>query len=306
MKKNIHLVWLIFILSCTVNQNTREEVNEKTQKLPIDIQGHRGARGLYPENSLIGFEKALEMGVTTLELDLCVSKDSQLVVSHEPYFSSEICLKPDGSEIHPDSAQELNMFQMTYEEISAFDCGSKGNDSFPDQAKMKIVKPLLSDVFSLIEKKEMADPVNYNIELKSMEPFDNIYHPTPDVFSDLVYNTINEKIDWSRITIQSFDFRVLQYFHEKYPHVKIALLIENELSWQENLDSLGFTPDIYSCYYKRLDEDNVLAIKYMEMQVIPWTVNNVEEMENLIGLGVDGLITDYPNKAIELVKEKNL
>lgn len=295
MKKLLYLS-ISIVLACNSPQKEKPVSD-------LDIQGHRGARGLYPENSLIGFEKALEMGVTTLELDLCVSQDSQLIVSHEPYFSSTICLYPDGTEIPEDSAQELNMYEMSYEEISGYDCGSKGNPGFPEQKKISTSKPLLTQVFDRIESKDEKSEgkkVRYNIEIKSLEPFDNVYHPSPPVFSDLVYQTINDRIDWSRITIQSFDFRVLQYFNQNYPEVRLALLIENDNSWQDNLDSLGFTPDIYSCYYKHLTVENTEALKYMEMQVIPWTVNNEEDMKKLVKMGVDGLITDYPDRAIEL------
>ena len=107
------------------------------------------------------------------------------------------------------------------------------------------------------------------------------------------------------MTIQSFDFRVLQYFHSAYPQVKLALLIENELPWESNIDSLGFLPQVYSCEFILLDSVVIGQLKAADMQVIPWTVNDTLEMKQLMRWGVDGLITDYPNIAIDLLKRKN-
>jgi glycerophosphoryl diester phosphodiesterase len=295
------------LLAACGTQTERESQTDSPIAVQLDIQGHRGARGLYPENTLEAFAEALKLGVNTLELDLAVTADSQLVVSHEPYISAEICLYPDGSDIPADSAQELNIFQMTYKEAKAFDCGSKYVSKFPDQVKTSTYKPLLTNVIELAEnhasENEVA-PIKFNIELKSLAPYDNIYHPKPADFSNLVYRTVDQRIDWSRVTIQSFDFRILQYFREVYPDVKLALLIENELSWQANIDSLGFTPDIYSCYHVRLNEQLVDEIKKEGMQVIPWTVNEEQRMKQLIGWGVDGIITDYPNIALKLTNEE--
>ena len=188
--------------ACGQTNNTPPVSNQKK----VDIQGHRGARGLMPENSIPGFVHAMELGVSTLELDLCVTKDRKIVVSHEPYFSSDFCLKPDGQSIPPDSAIQHNIYRMTYDEVRAFDCGSKKHASFPEQVKMKVSKPLLSEVFAAVEPAK----VSYNIEIKSMDQYDDEFHPKPGTFSDLVYQEIDGVIPWERITIQSFDFRVLR------------------------------------------------------------------------------------------------
>ncbi len=264
----------------------------------FDLQGHRGARGMYPENSIPGFIYAIDQGVNTLELDLCVTKDHQLVVSHEPVISAEICFDTTENAI-PDSLQmEYNIFKMTYDEVRQFDCGSKGHHRFPNQTKISVNKPLLTDVIDTIAhylKKKKKQSINYNIEIKSKEKFDSLFHPSPKVFSDLVYHHIDQKLNWENVTIQSFDFRVLQYIHETYPHVRLALLIENDLEIKENIDSLGFTPDIYSCYYVLLSQKSVDKCHQLGMKVVPWTVNDAETMKRLISWELDGLITDYPN-----------
>jgi glycerophosphoryl diester phosphodiesterase len=290
---------IVVLFSCT-ESNRASYGDDKV----LDIQGHRGARGLMPENSIPGFIKALEVGVNTLELDLCVTADSQVIVSHEPYFSPDFCLMPDGSEITL-SPQETNIFKMKYSEVKNWDCGSKPHQRFPGQEKMKTYKPLLSEVFSQAEdymsKSRSKNPAAYNIELKSMKGYEGIFHPEPQVFVDLVYKEINGKVPWERVTIQSFDFRILQLFKSKYPDVQLAQLVENDLSWSKNVDSLGFKPDIYSCYYKRLDENIVSDLQQKGIKVIPWTVNEISEMKELIGWGVDGIITDYPDRAIEIL-----
>ncbi|MEM0942007.1 MAG: glycerophosphodiester phosphodiesterase family protein [Bacteroidota bacterium] len=287
--------WILFIIIACTSLNNHKE---------IDIQGHRGARGLAPENSIPAFLMAAQMGVNTLELDLVVSKDGKLVVSHEPYFSPEFCLNPSNEPIPSDSI--INIYELNYDEIQQYDCGSKGNIRFPEQQKISIYKPLLKDVLDSVESffSRKNRRIYYNIELKTKKETDDAFHPNPSVFSDMVYDLISEMGLWERVNIQSFDFRTLQYFHKEYPEVKLALLIENQLSWKQNIDSLGFTPEIYSCYFDLLSEDYVKELQNEGMKVIPWTVNEIHEIEKMISLGVDGIITDYPNKVLTITEEK--
>jgi glycerophosphoryl diester phosphodiesterase len=273
------------------------------QQKSLDWQGHRGCRGLLPENSIPAFKKALDLGVTTLELDVVISKDKQVVVSHDPFFSSEFCLDTAGKSI--DSAQEKqhNLYQYTYEQIKAFDCGSKPHLRFPEQQKMKVYKPLLSEVFTEMEKyrKEKKLPLfSYNIEIKSEPAGDNVYQPGVAEFSQLVYTVIKDHIFTERIILQSFDFRVLRYWKEHYPDFHLAALVENTRSVEKNLADLGFTPQIYSPYYELLTHRVVEKIHQSGMRLIPWTVNTVAEMKKLKAWGVDGIITDYPNRIKEL------
>jgi glycerophosphoryl diester phosphodiesterase len=267
----------------------------------IDIQGHRGARGVYPENTIPAFLYAIEQGVTTLELDVVISADGMVVVSHEPWMSHDICLDSDGNEISRDS-EKWNIYQMPYEEVQQFDCGSLGNKRFPEQQKMKVSKPLLSDMISQAErfmKSNTGFEFDYNIELKSSEKGDGIFHPGPAEFSRLVHDLIDQYLPWRRVVIQSFDFRILKYWNEAYPDVRLAALIENTRSPEANITELGFTPAIYSPYYRLINVENIKYLHEQEVKVIPWTVNEVNDMESLIEMGVDGIITDYPNRAAE-------
>jgi len=277
----------------------------KSQDTSIDVQGHRGARGLYPENTIPAFLKAVELGVNTLELDVVISRDKKVVVSHEPYFSAEICLDPQGEPIPESKDKSLNMYEMPYEQVRRYDCGSKEVARFPQQVKMEVHKPLLKDVFKVVSEKisdlNQERDIRYNIELKSNPDTDKIYHPPPDVFSQIVYHVIDENVSFENVTIQSFDFRILRYWHEHYPGVSLAVLIENNKSIEKNIDKLGFTPDIYSPYFKTLSREKVDRIHNLGMKVIPWTVNEVKAMKKLISWNVDGLITDYPNLLVERV-----
>ncbi|MEM6643799.1 MAG: glycerophosphodiester phosphodiesterase family protein [Bacteroidota bacterium] len=284
---------LIFLAFLLIGCNSLEE------KSDFDLQGHRGARGLLPENSIEGFLLAEQLGVHTLELDLVVSGDSQLVVSHEPYFSPDICLDLDGNLL--DSERKINIFELSYPEIKEYDCGKKKHPKFSEQKKMPTFKPTLQAVFDAV-KSQTTRPIRYNIELKTTRATDGIFHPSIGDFADLVYATISKNELWDRVNIQSFDFRMLQYFREKYPHVSLAVLIENKTSWQTNIDSLGFTPEIYSCYFKLLDTQTVKALQNSGMAVIPWTVNEIADLKKMLKMGVDGLITDYPDRAINLIK----
>lgn len=271
----------------------------------IDIQGHRGARGMKPENTIPAFIYALDQGVTTLELDVVITKDGQVVVSHEPWMSHEICLAPDSTQFSKSKEKDYNIYKMTYDEVKQFDCGSLGNKRFEEQENMAVHKPLLSDVIKAVEwhiKSYTQYEVDYNIEIKSSPKGDNKYHPAPKEFSQIVYNLIDQYLPWDRVIIQSFDFRVLRYWHENYPEVRLAALIENMRSVESNLETLGFDPAIYSPYYKLLSKDKIEALHQRNIKVVPWTVNNPMEMQQLIDWNVDGIITDYPNRAVALLK----
>ena len=266
----------------------------------FDVQGHRGARGLRPENTIPAFILALDTGVTTIEMDLAVTKDKQLVVSHEPWMSAAICLDSSGKSFTAKDEKKFNIYQMTYDQVKQFDCGIKVNNKFPEQQKVNASKPLLYDVITAVEdhiRSYSRYEVDYNIEIKSDKETDNVFHPSPEEFSELVYNFIDEYLPWERIVIQSFDFRVLKYWHEKHPEVRLAALIENPNSVDFNLNELGFTPSIYSPDFRLLTRDKVEYMHQKKMRVIPWTVNEIRDMLSLKGMGVDGFITDYPNRA---------
>jgi glycerophosphoryl diester phosphodiesterase len=286
-----HILFLLLLLTITVT---------KGQYIPkFDVQGHRGARGLKPENTIPAFTTALDYGVTTIELDLAVTKDHQLVVSHEPWMSADICRTPEGDEISQKEEKRYNLYQMSYAEVAHFDCGSKANDQFPQEEHTPLPKPLLQDVIVAVEdhiKSYTRYEVDYNIEIKSWPEGDDKFHPKPAAFSDLVFNLLDQYLPLNRIVIQSFDLRVLKYWHEKYPQVRLSLLVENKSNAQVNLSRLGFNPSVYSPDFKLVSKRMVDYLHRKKIRVIPWTVNEDSDMLTMKALGVDGFITDYPDR----------
>ena len=272
----------------------------------FDIQGHRGARGLAPENTLPAFEVALELGVATLELDTVISADHEVVVSHDPWFSSTICSKPDGEPVTPEEEREHLIYQMPYAAVARFDCGKRGHPEFPRQKAQAAVKPLLRDVIAFSESYalEHARPqVRYNVETKSLPDGDGRLHPAPEIFVELIRNVVEETGIVGRFILQSFDVRTLQVAKQLELPIRLSLLISPGFQTTEGhldagLEDLGFTPDIYSPDFHLVTSDVVEMAHNQGMLVIPWTVNDADDMLRLREMGVDGLITDYPDVAM--------
>lgn len=269
----------------------------------FDWQGHRGARGLLPENTIPAFKKAMELGVNTLELDVVVTADSQIIISHEPWLSHHICRMPDGSDITEDTARSLNIYQMTAAEVQRYDCGTLPQARFPDQKQMPASKPLLSEMVEAVEiladQQGCAAP-RYNIEIKSLPEGYDIYVPRPQVFVRLLLNELSKLGIAARTSVQSFDVNVLNELHRQAPDQTSVYLVESTDDIPASLALLEFTPDIYSPYYVGLTREKVADLQARGMRVIPWTVNEVTEMQEMRDIGVDGLITDYPNRIADV------
>ncbi|MEH6658949.1 glycerophosphodiester phosphodiesterase family protein [Leeuwenhoekiella marinoflava] len=292
----------VFTLNaCKSKTEEKEPMPVKEEQVTIQVQGHRGERGNLPENSIPAFLGALRKGVDVLELDVVISKDKQVVVSHEPYMLPLYMLTPEGDSIPNEEEKKYNLYKMDYTEIKQFDGGSKGNVRFPEQQKMKTYKPLLSEVFDTVAatiNKEGLKPVKFNIEIKSVEEEYDIFQPKPEAFVDLVMQVIQDKNMQEHVNVQSFDPAILEVMHQKYPDIELAYLV-GENTYAENKKDLTFKPEIYSPYYKLLDSTEVSSIRKDGLQIIPWTVNNPEDIEAVIKLKVDGIITDYPERVIE-------
>ena len=274
--------------------------------MELDIQGHRGCRGLYPENTIPAFIHALNLGVNTLEFDVVISKDNKVIISHEPFMSNEICLDPQNNEIKAEEEFDHNIYQLNYEEIKNYDCGSKYFDKFPEQKKTKAYKPSLADLIEAI-KTDSSLPhfksVNYNIEIKRKAQWDGTHHPDYKQFAALVIEEIRNLDIVSATTVQCFDVETLQFLKKEYPEIKLVYLIANENTMSKNLEILGFRPFIYSPYYKLVNAELLEFCHNESMKLIPWTVNDTADMKSLIKLGVDGIITDYPDRLIAITKD---
>ncbi|MDQ3061511.1 MAG: glycerophosphodiester phosphodiesterase [Acidobacteriota bacterium] len=272
----------------------------------VEIEGHRGARGWLPENTIPSFIKALELGVDTLELDAVISQDNKIVISHEPWFSSVISLDKNGKSIPEDKEKEFNLYKMSYAEIKLYDVGSLGNKNFPEQQKMKVYKPLLKDVFRETQKyigKNKLKPVKYNIEIKSNPAGDNVFHPTPAVFAKLIYDEVLANKMQKNVIIQSFDVRPLKELRKLSVKLPLALLVSNKDGIEKNLASLGFQPDAYSPHFSLVDQATVAYCRERNIKIVPWTVNEISDLETMKKFELDGIISDYPDLAIKVFRK---
>jgi glycerophosphoryl diester phosphodiesterase len=287
---------ILFLLACA---------GPKTAKMgPVknfDKQGHRGCRGLMPENTIAAMLRAIDLGVTTLETDAVITKDQEVILSHEPFFNHEITTKPDGSAVTVSEEKKLNIYTMTYAEAARFDVGLRPHPRFPRQEKLSAYKPRLADMIDSVEQYCMLNrkPLPYyNIETKSEAATDNIYHPGPAEFVDLLMKVIALKKIEKRVIIQSFDPRTLQYLHEKYPTIQTAFLVESNTgkkTFALQLKELGFIPTIYSPDYALVTPLLIKQCHDTGIRIIPWTVNDRARIAELKQMGVDGIISDFPD-----------
>ena len=296
----IKIIVTAILLLLTLNKSFAQ-INKRMHIInTIDYQAHRGGRGLMPENTIVAMLAVMDnKKVTTLEMDLAITKDKQVVVSHDPILNPLITTKPDGSFI---KASELNkniIYQMDYAALEKYDVGLKMHPGFTGQKKLAASIPTLSSLIDSVEKKSKAigRKMNYNIEIKSVEGKDGTEHPAPDEFVELVVSTLEKKNILDRTSLQSFDLRPLRVLHEKYPNIKTAYLVFGEAcaNAEKQIALLGFQPTMYSPEYKYVNKAMVDYCHQKNIQVIPWTVNTKEEINTLIQLKVDGIITDYPN-----------
>ena len=272
----------------------------QAQERSIDWQGHRGCRGLYPENTIQAMLKAIDLGVSTLELDVVITKDKQVILSHEPFMSAEISTNPEGKSITAAQEKTNNIYQLDYADVQTWDVGLKPHPRFPQQEKTPAKKPLLADVIDAVEayiRMHNLAPVQYNIETKSDPEGDDSYHPKPAEFVNLVLAVIQGKGIAPRTIIQSFDVRTIQLVHAQYPEIKTAFLVENTSAkkLKTQLNALGYIPTIFSPAYQFVDQKLVNSCHKKGMHVIVWTVNTLPEMQKMLDLCVDGIISDYPN-----------
>jgi glycerophosphoryl diester phosphodiesterase len=272
----------------------------------FDLQGHRGTRGLAPENTIPAFRRALEIGVTTLEMDVVISGDGTVVVSREPWMNPEICSLPSGEPVPEDEEREHNLYRMSYAEIGQYDCGRRPHPDFPRQETEPAAKPRLRDVIAEAEaytSDHERPPAFYNIEIKSRPDWEGEFHPPPGDFARRVLDVVHERGVASRTTIQSFDPRALRATNRLRAErnaeeaVRLALLVGRgaDGSLADQLEQLGFVPTVYSPGHRSVDAPLLRTAHERGLQVVPWTVNERKAMRRLIRLGVDGLITDYPD-----------
>ncbi|KAF0125810.1 MAG: glycerophosphoryl diester phosphodiesterase [Elusimicrobia bacterium] len=267
------------------------------------VEGHRGSRGTHPENTLPAFDEALRAGVEVLELDMGVTKDNIVVVSHDPQVNPLICLGPGGARLE----KPVPLRSLTLKELKEYDCGSLKNPRFPEQAQVPGTRtPTLDEVFAYVKNSTQpaAARVRFNIETKIF-PGEPLASPPPDEFARLVATVLRKHGMEKRTVVQSFDYRPLLEIKKISPSVKTAQLTAENLLDPDSV-MRGSGADIWSPYFKWINGDVVKKAQKSGITVVPWTLNSEEEWDRAVSYGVDGIITDYPAKLIDHLKKRKL
>lgn len=287
----------------------------------FDLQGHRGARGLAPENTIEGFRTALATGVTTLELDLAMTKDGVLVASHDSRLNPDHTRGPDGRfpEVQGPAIRSLTFAELQRYDVGRLKPGTDYAKRFPEQRGVDGARiPALAQVFDLVRGEDARD-IRFNIETK-LTPTSGEDTPDPHIFAQAIADVVRaEKLE-QRVSVQSFDWRTLAAMKRIAPEIeRVCLTVEAD--WEDNLargkpgpspwtagfdidDAGGSAPTlaaaagcaVWSPYFRNVSAATIAEAKAAGVTVIPWTVNEPAEMERLIGMGVDGIITDYPDR----------
>ncbi len=273
---------------------------------PVDVEAHRGGAGLMPENTIESMLNGLKLGANTLELDLHVSKDKQVIVAHDAHFNAGFTTKPDGSELTDEVARTLPFYRLTYSEISKYDTGSKLYKKFPEQQKVATHVPLLSALIDSVEnyvETHGLSPVYYNIEIKSDKKLERRKEvPDYKTFTDEAMKVLLSKNLGDRLLVQCFDTRTLNYVHEKYPKTRLVYLVENLNGFEGNMGKLNFVPEVYSPYYKLVSQKLMDNCKKAGIKVIPWTVDDEDTIQRMLDRKVDGIISNYPDRVLKLTR----
>jgi glycerophosphoryl diester phosphodiesterase len=260
--------------------------------MAFDLQGHRGARGYAPENTLPGFERALALGVRTLELDVGVTRDAVVVIHHDRRLNPDIARGPDGRWI---AAPGPLIKDLSFDELQRYDVGrirpgSEYARRFPHQQPVDGTRiPRLADLFS----ETKTHPVRFNIETKVTPeaPNDTV---APAAFARALVDEIGRAGAQARSIIQSFDWRTLKVVEREAPEIATSYLTEGPNSDPQKVHAAGGR--IWSPDFRDLDAAKVAAARRLGLTLIPWTVNEPGDIARVLALGVDGLISDYPDR----------
>jgi glycerophosphoryl diester phosphodiesterase len=294
----------------------------------FDLQGHRGARGLMPENTLAGFERTLAIGVTTLETDLAVSKDGVVVIAHDPLLNPDLVRGADGRWL---TAKGPAIHSLTYDELRRYDIGRLNpatpyGKQWPEQVAVDGQRfPTLAQVLALGK----GNNVRFAIETK-ITPTSGGDTPDPATFARLVVAAVREAGMSDRVSVLSFDWRTLAEVKKlapQIPTVCITMITQNydnvkglfgrPSAWTNGLDLARHDDSIpklvkaagcgtWSSFFRNLTPGSIAEAKALGLTVLPWTVNDPSDMARLIDWQVDGLITDYPDRARKVMADKGI
>lgn len=296
----------------------------------IDLQGHRGARWVLPENTLPGFDHALKQGVTTLELDVVATRDDVLVISHDPALNPDITRDTSGRFL---TAHGPNIIDLTWEQLQAYDVGrikpgTRYAETFREQTALDGTRiPRLRDLFAMV-RAQGNRTVQFAIETK-ITPLRSDQTPPPERFADLLLQEVDDAGVAGRVTVQSFDWRTLRRVQQLRPGMPTSYLTAqftslDNLQIKAGRDSAwtagfqyrehGSVPRMvkaaggtyWSSFWRELDATRVREAQSLGLKVLAWTVNERDAMNQLLDMGVDGLITDRPELGAQVLRERGL
>ena len=293
----------------------------------LEVQGHRGARGLWPENTLAAFAGALELGVSTLELDCGMTRDGVMVVTHDPELNPDLTRGADGRFL---AATGPRVFDLSFSELESYDVGRLKPGSayaarFPEQEPVDGERiPRLAEVLTLARARG-AGQVRVAIEVKTF-PEQPELTASPEAFAAALAQDVAATGTLALVSIMAFDWRVLAAVRRLMPQVATAALTEQQPGvdtvrlgapqpspWLGGLDPAHFGNSVVRLVkasgaatwgpdYQDLNAERIAAAHALGLRVVPWTVNAAGDMERLIGLGIDGMTTDRPDVLRELLE----
>ena len=277
MYKRVSIILFVLLFSNLMSQNS------------VEYFGHRGCRGLYPENTIIGFKKAIDLGVDGIEWDVVVNADKQLIISHEPYIDSSYCSIPKEIKL---STFNQNIYNMSLNELKKYDCGIKGNKNFPSQKKIASTKPSFKEA----EKELTKFKGKILFEIKSKSGHYGNHQPYPKEYAEIIYNETKNSPLLKQLIFMSFDPQILNELEKLHPNSKYILLGYNPLiNYSKLISTLTFKPFAIGLNYAIATNKTITAAHQEKIKVYAWTVNDLEKGKQLIEKGIDGIITDYPN-----------
>lgn len=251
-----------------------------------------------------GFLKATELGCDHIELDVVVSGDGKVIISHEPWMRHDLCLTPDDGPITRQEEQRYNIHRMTLQEIRQFDCGSLPQPGYPAQESRETTKPTLPEMVEAVDEHALLNgvaPPSFNIEIKSDPAWYGVFQPEPEALVRTIIGEIDSLGIADRCMLQSFDPAVLEEIHTQRPGITVAYLVEHGGPLEEELARLSFLPSIYSPHFSTANEALLTAVREKGMELVVWTVNEEADIRRMIDLGVDGIISDYPDVVLQVL-----
>lgn len=260
-----------------------------------EVHGHRGCRGNFPANTLPAFLYATGAGCQWIELDVVITGDNEVLVSHEPWMDHHTCLSPEGQPLNEAEGRAANIHRMPLAEAQQYKVQG------PDNSMAH--KPTLAEVVHAVHRHAAAAgkrAPRFNIEVKSDPTLYGTFQPQPDELARRVLQEITVLGIKGRCLVQCFDPAVLNAMHQQEPAVPLALLVEHDLGLEASLAALRFSPAYYSPALRLVDEALVHALRRKGIGLLVWTVNEPADMRRMFALGIDGLITDEPAEALAL------